>query len=70
MKLASLSCSTNFTPRPGIFEVHDQVPGLLHDPGLDRVPGGTEDPNAAGAKLNGSWWLIRVLCGEAEFEAC
>ena len=37
-------------PRPGIFQVHEQVPGLLHDQGLDRVPGGTEDPNAAGAK--------------------
>ena len=25
---------------------------MLHDPGLDRVPGGTEDPDAAGAKLD------------------
>ena len=39
-------------PRPGIFQVHEQVPGLLHDPGLDRVAGGTEDPDAAGAKLD------------------
>jgi hypothetical protein len=51
VKLASLSCSTNFA-RVGIFQVHEQVPGLLHDPGLDRVPGGTEDPDAAGAKLD------------------
>ena len=39
-------------PRPGIFQVHEQVPGLLHDPGLDRVPGGAENPDAAGAKLD------------------
>jgi hypothetical protein len=39
-------------PRPGIFQVHEQVSGLLHDPGLDRVPGGTEDPNVAGAMLD------------------
>ena len=36
-------------PGPGVFEVHEQVPGLLNDPRLDRVPGGAEDPDAAGA---------------------
>ena len=39
-------------PRPGIFQVHEQVPGLLHDPGLDGVLGGAEDPDAAGAVLD------------------
>jgi hypothetical protein len=24
-------------PAPGIVQVHEQVPGLLHDPGLDRA---------------------------------
>jgi hypothetical protein len=40
-------------PRPGVFQVHEQVPGLLHDPGLDRVLGGAEDPDPAGAVLDG-----------------
>ena len=36
---------------PRIFQVHQQVPGLLHYPRLGRVPGGSEDPDAAGAVL-------------------
>jgi hypothetical protein len=39
-------------PRPGIFQVHMQFPCLLHDPGLDRVLGGAENPDAAGAVLD------------------
>jgi hypothetical protein len=40
-------------PGPGVFEVHEQVPGLLNDPRLDRVPGCAEDPDSAGAALDG-----------------
>jgi len=36
-------------PCPGVFQVHEQVPGLLHYPRLDRMLGGSEDPDAAGA---------------------
>jgi hypothetical protein len=39
-------------PRPGILQVHEQVPGLLDHPRLDRVPGGCEDAYPAGAVLN------------------
>jgi hypothetical protein len=39
-------------PRPGIFQIRKQVPCLLHDPGVDRVLGGAEDPDAAGAMLD------------------
>ena len=39
-------------PRPGILQVHEQVPGLLDHPRLDRVPGGSEDAYPAGAVLN------------------
>ena len=31
---------------------------------------GVSQPSAALVAQAGSWWLIRVLCGEAEFEAC
>jgi hypothetical protein len=37
---------------PGIVQVHQQVPGLLHYPRLDRVLRGSEDPDAAGAVLD------------------
>ena len=36
-------------PCPGVFQVHEQVPGLPHYPRLDRMPGGSGDPDAAGA---------------------
>ena len=36
-------------PCPSVFPVHEQVPGLLHYLQLDRMPGGSEDPDAAGA---------------------
>src|SRR6266436_9018983 len=39
-------------PCPGVFQVHEQVPGLLNYPRLDRMPGGSEDPDAAGAVLD------------------
>ena len=39
-------------PSPGILQVHDQVSGLLHHPGLDRMFGGAQNPHAAGAMLN------------------
>jgi hypothetical protein len=38
-------------PRPGILQVHEQVPGLLDHPGLDRVLGGSEDAYPARAVL-------------------
>jgi hypothetical protein len=37
---------------PCIAQVHQEVPGLLHYPRLNRVPGGSEDPDAAGAVLD------------------
>jgi hypothetical protein len=37
--------------RPGILQVHDQVPGLLDHPRLDRVPGRSEDAYPARAVL-------------------
>ena len=37
---------------PRVFQVHQQVPGLLHYPGLDRMFGGSGDPDAAGAVLD------------------
>ena len=39
-------------PCPCVFQVHDQVPGLLNYPRLDRMLGGSEDPDAAGAVLD------------------
>jgi hypothetical protein len=39
-------------PRSGVLQVHEQVPGLLHHPGLDRMPGGAQNPYAAGAVLD------------------
>jgi hypothetical protein len=36
-------------PRPGVFEVHQQISGLLHNPRLDRVLGSAKDADAAGA---------------------
>jgi hypothetical protein len=38
--------------RPCVFQVHEQVPGLLHYPRLHRMLGGSEDPDAAGAVLD------------------
>ena len=38
--------------RPGISQVHEQVPGLLDDPGLDRVLRGAQDPDAPAAVLD------------------
>jgi hypothetical protein len=38
-------------PRPGIHQVHEQVPGLLDHPRLDRMPGGSEDAYPARAVL-------------------
>lgn len=40
-------------PYRDVFQVNEQVPGLLHYPRLDRMLGGSEDPDAAGAVLNG-----------------
>jgi len=37
---------------PCIFQVYPEVPGLLHYSRLDRVFGGSEDPDAAGAVLD------------------
>ena len=34
---------------PGIFQVYEQVPGLLDDPELDRVLRGGQDPDAPAA---------------------
>jgi hypothetical protein len=39
-------------PRPGVLQVHEQVPCLLHHPGLDRMLGGAQNPYAAGAVLD------------------
>ena len=39
-------------PRPGVLRVDQQVPCLLHYPGLDGVLGGAKDPDAAGAVLD------------------
>ena len=41
-----------FRLRPGISQVHEQVPGLLDDPGLDRVLRGAQDPDAPAAVLD------------------
>jgi hypothetical protein len=38
---------------PRIVQVHQQVPGLLHYPRLNRMPGGSEDPDAASAMFDG-----------------
>jgi hypothetical protein len=37
---------------PAVFQVHEQVPGLLPYPRLDQMPGGPGDPDAAGAVLD------------------
>ena len=37
-------------PSSRLLQVHQEVPGLLGDPGFDRVPGGAEDPDAARAR--------------------
>jgi len=39
-------------PHPGVLQVHEQIPGLLDDPGLDRVLGGAQDPDASAAVLD------------------
>jgi len=39
-------------PRPGVRRVHEQVPGLPHDPRLDGMLGGARDPGAAGTVLD------------------
>jgi hypothetical protein len=36
----------------GVIQVHEQIPGLLHHPRLDRVPGDTENPDPAAAVLD------------------
>jgi len=37
---------------PRIFQVHQEVPGLLHYPGMDRFLRGTQDPDPASAVLD------------------
>jgi len=37
---------------PCIFQVHQEVPALLHYPGLGWVRRGAQDPDPAGAVLN------------------
>jgi hypothetical protein len=37
---------------PGILQVHEQVPGLLDDSGLDRMLRGAQDPDAPAAVLD------------------
>jgi hypothetical protein len=39
-------------PRPDIVQVHEQVPGLLGHPRLDRMLRDSEDAYPAGAVLN------------------
>jgi hypothetical protein len=39
-------------PRPGVRQVQEQVPGLLHDPRLDGMLRGAQDPDAAGTVLD------------------
>jgi hypothetical protein len=51
-KLASRSCRTNFAPCSCVLQVHEQVPGLLHCPRLDRMLGSAGDPDAPGAVLD------------------
>jgi hypothetical protein len=48
VKLASRSSRTNFARPPGILQVHGRVPGLLDDPGLDRVLRCVQDPDYYG----------------------
>jgi hypothetical protein len=50
-------------PGPGVFQVHQEVPGLLHYPRLDRMLGGPEDADAAGAVLNGGQDVDDWCCG-------
>jgi hypothetical protein len=40
-------------PGPGVFQVHQEVPGLLHYPRLNWMRGASEDPDAARAVLGG-----------------
>jgi hypothetical protein len=60
-------------PRPGIFQVHKQVPCLLHDPGLDRV-GYRRD--ARGRARRGAWrdllrqWRARLLPRYGDAACC
>ncbi|SRR6266568_807350 len=51
VKLASRSRGTNFARAPASPQVHEQVAGLLDDPGLDRVLRGAQDPDAPTAVL-------------------
>jgi hypothetical protein len=39
-------------PRLGVRQVHEHVPGLLHDLRLDGMLGGAQDPDAAGGVLD------------------
>jgi hypothetical protein len=39
-------------PRTRVLQVHEQVPGLLEGPCLDRVACDAEDPYTAGAMLD------------------
>jgi hypothetical protein len=52
VKLESPVVQDELDPGPCVFQVHEQVPGLLHHPGLGRVLDGAEDPDAAGAVLD------------------
>jgi hypothetical protein len=47
LKLASRSCSTNLARMPASSEIHQQVPGLLYHPGLDRALRCSENPGPA-----------------------
>jgi hypothetical protein len=51
VNLASRSGITNLT-HLGIRQIHEQVPGLLHDLRLDGMLRGAQDPDAAGAVLD------------------
>ena len=42
----------NFTLVPASPRSISRVPGLLDSPRLDRMPGGPEDPDTAGAMLD------------------
>ena len=39
-------------PLPGVPQVHKKVPRLLHDPRLDGMLSGAQDPDATGAVLD------------------
>jgi hypothetical protein len=41
-------------PDAGVIEIHQEVPGLLHHPGLDRVLRSSENPDPAATVLDDS----------------